>query len=255
MIKSKAVTYFSLNLFLVFALSFFLIQGCGKKEGTTTGDKESDSKTTSKDEGISSDKPFYVEFQMTNSEKKTGIGTIKAYYWGKKCRSESSMEAAGKKMTMTAYFTGGDTVYMVSDFGGMKTGMKFSKNAFGSKDDQVADFKEKLKNMEKVGEEEILGKKCDIYKDKVKNFSISVYKETIPLKFGSADGKTVLIATKYETDAKITDDMFIPPTDVNYTNTGDMMKALKDTKNMDEKMKNLEQKTKEMEDVLKKYKK
>jgi len=258
MIKLKAVTYFSLNLFLVFVMSFFLMQGCGKKEGTSTGDKESDSKTTSNDESISSDKPFYVEFEMNHSDKKSGMGTIKAYYWGKKCRSENSMEAAGKKMTMTAYFNGGDTVYMVSEFGGMKTGMKFSKDAFGSKDDQVATFKERLKSMEKVGEEEIIGKKCDIYKDKEKNYSISVYKGAIPLKFGSADGKTVLVATKYETDAKVTDDMFNPPADIKYTDTGNMMKDMKDMKNMknmDDKMKNLEEKTKEMEDVMKKYKK
>jgi len=255
MMKSKAFTNFFLNLFLIIALSLFLIQACGKKDSKTTGDKESDTKTTSKDESISSDKPLYVEFSMTNNEKKIGMGTIKAYYWGKKCRSESSMEAGGQKVTMTAYYTGSDTVYMVSEIAGMKTGMKFSKNAFGKKDDQVADFKDKLKNMEKIGEEEILGKKCDIYKDKERNFTISVYKETVPLKFGSADGKTVLVATKYETDIKVSDDMFVPPSDVKYTNTGDMMKNLNDSKNTDDKMKNLEQKKKEMEDMMKKYKK
>lgn len=240
-------------LILIFSLAIFY--SCGKKDDTKTSDNKTDSKTTSKDEGISANKPFHVVFEMQHMDKKEVQGTIDAYYYGNKCRSQSNMNISGQAMTGTAYYTGGDTVYMITQVGGIKTGMKFSKNEFGKKEDQVdvATFKDKLKTMDKIGEEEILGKKCDIYKDKEGKYTISVYKETIPLKFGTADGKTVIVATKYETDVKVTDDMFIPPSDVKYMDASNMMKNMKDVKPKD--MENMKDKMKDMEEQMKKYKK
>src|SRR4030095_6921129 len=160
-----------------------------------------------------------------------------------------------QKMRATAYYTGGDTVYMVTEIGGMKNGTKFAKNDFAKKEDQidVTSFRDKLKSMDKVGEEEIIGKKCDIYKDKEGKYTISVYKEMIPLKFGTSDGKTVLGATKYETDVKVTDDMFVPPADVKFTDMGNLMKDMKNTDT--KKLENMKDKMKEMEEQMKKYKK
>ena len=84
---------------------------------------------------------------------------------------------------------------------------------------------------------------------------MSLYKETVPLKFSSGDGKMVMEATKFETDVKVDDKTFTAPADVKYMDAGEMMKDLKDMKNPNDKMKNLQDKTKEMEDMMKQYKK
>ncbi len=202
-----------------------------------------------KTETFSPDNPFHVVFAMSGPTN----GTVDAYYSGKKCRTQSSVDAAGQKMTANAYFNGGDTVYIVSEFAGTKAGMKFSKMEYSQKKDQmdITSFKDKLKDMDKIGSEEILGKNCDIYRAKDSSYTFSIYKETIPLKFSSAKGKMVMVATKIETDAKIPDDMFVPPADVKYTDGSEMMKDMKDPKNME----NMKEKMKQMEDVMKNYKK
>lgn len=242
--------------FLLFLLSFLIITGCGKKEGTTTGDKDSKDEKKSSD-NISVDKPFMVEFEIGGGNKDgKGIGTVTAIYSDKKCRTQSKMEMAGQKMTATTYFDGGDIVYIVSEIGGMKTGMKMKKDSYRNDKEKMnmTTFRDKLKEMEKVGQEEIIGKKCDIYKDKEGKYMISIYKETFPLKFSSTDGKTVMVATKFESDYKVTDDMFVAPTDVKYSDMGDMMKDMKDMKNptdMKDKMKDMQEKVKEMQDGIK----
>jgi hypothetical protein len=160
------------------------------------------------------------------------------------------------KMAATAYYNGSDTVYMVSEFNSIKNGMKFSKSDISKNKDQidVTTFKDHLKEMDKIGSEEILGKKCDIYRAKDSSYSISVYNETVPLKFTASGGKMVMIATKYESDVKVTDDMFEPPKDVKFSDAGNMMKDMKDMKNP-KSMENMKEKMKEMEDVMKNYKK
>jgi len=242
---------------ILLAFTFlFSFNGCGKKDSTTTttGDNKSDTKTTSKDEGVSPDKAYYVEYQMTHEDKTTSSGTFKIYFSGKRFRSESNMDVAGQKMTMAAFYAGSDTVYMVSDFGGKKSGVKFAKSAYGKNADQVdfSSLKDKLKTMDKIGEETILDKKCDIYKDKEKNTTFSVYNEQIPLKFTASGGKTVFVATKFDTDAKVTDDMFVPPSDVSFTDGSDMMKDLGKNPN---NMQDMKDKIKEMQEQMKNYKK
>ena len=137
--------------------------------------------------------------------------------------------------------------------------MKYKHDEFSKskKEDEfdALTFKEQLKNMDKIGQEEILGKMCDIYKAKDESYQISIYKDMVPLKFSGKDGKMVMVAKKFETDADFSDDIFTPPSDVSYMDAGNMMKDMKDMKNMKNKVKGLEEKTKEMEDMMKKYKK
>lgn len=240
-----------LNLILALFLGIFLISSCGKKEGSTT-DGKTDSKTDSKKDDFSPDKPFHVLFSISG----TKTGTVDAIYAGKKARTESTMNTEGMTISAIAYFNGGDTVYMVSEVGGMKTGMKFAKSDFSKDKNQVDmySFKDKLKDMDKIGTEEIIGKKCDIYRAKDSSYTISVYNETVPLKFSTGSGKMVMTATKYDTDVKISDEMFNPPKDINFTDAGGMMKdmqKMKDPKNMQD----MKDKMKEMEDVMKNYKK
>jgi hypothetical protein len=156
-------------------------------------------------------------------------------------------------MSATAYFNGGDTLYMVSEIMGKKTGMKFAKSDFAKDKDQmdIYTFKDKIKEMDKIGSEEILGRKCDIYRSKDSLMSYSVYNETVPLKISSKNGNMTMVATKYETDVKVSDDMFNPPADVSFIDAGGMMKDMKDPKNLQD----MKEKMKGMEDMMKNYKK
>ncbi len=135
--KTKAVILGTLNLVLVVFMASVLVIGCGKKETSTTDGKDdkSENKDDSKSESFSTDKPFMVEFEITGREK--GNGTVKAIYDGKKCRSESSFDIDGKKMSATAYFDGGDVVYTVTEVAGMKMGVKFDKKKFSDAKDNV----------------------------------------------------------------------------------------------------------------------
>lgn len=253
--KINSVTGF----IIILALSVLMFNGCGKKDDTTTktDDKKTESTDSKDNSTFSKDKPFLVEFEVTGGEK--GKGTVEAVYDGKKCRSTSSFDADGKKFSAVAYFDGGDIVYTVSEVAGMKMGMKFDKKKFSETKDNVDvnTFRDYLDQMEKIGEEEILGYKCEIYKHKEKNFTVSLYEKTVPLRMGSADGKTYMKAIKFEKNVKTTDDMFKAPQDVKYvdmTNMLEDMKKMGDTKN-GKNMQELKDKAKEMEDVMKNYKK
>ncbi|MGH2574076.1 MAG: hypothetical protein ACRDFC_00070 [Ignavibacteria bacterium] len=240
-----------LNLFFILMLSFIVIHGCGKKDDTSKTDGKTESKTPGDISDFSPDKPFNVEFEVAG----TMTGKINGYYAGKKARIESTMSIQGQKMSSTAY-SDGEMVYIVSEIAGIKTGMKMDAKKYAEmsskKEGQVdiTSFKDRLKDYSKEGTEEILGKKCDIYKSKDGSHKISVYKETIPLKFDF--GKMTFTATKVETDVKVTDDMFTPPSDVKYIEMEEMMKGAEDMK---DKMKNLDEKTKELEEQMKKYSK
>ena len=244
----------NLLLTLIFAVSFSVFFSCGKKDDSTqTGDNKDSKSDSKKEANISVDNPFMVEFKIAGGMN----GTVNAIYYKTKARTQSNVEVAGQKMTATAYFDGGDYMYIVSEIAGMKQGMKMKKGDYGKKEGEIdaITFKDQLKNMDKIGTEEILGKSCDIYKSKDGKYQVSLYKEMVPLKFSSGDGKMVMEATKFETDIKVEDSMFTPPADVNYKDAGDMMKDLQNLKNPKENMKNLQEKTKEMEDMMKQYKK
>ncbi len=258
--KIKIITFKPLNLFLLSLLALTLMIGCGKKDSTSgdNKDEKTESKEDNKSGSFSKDKPFSVEFEITGKEK--GNGTVTAIYAGNRCRSTSSFDIDGKKMSATAYFDGGDIVYTVTEAAGMKMGFKFDKKKFSDAKDNVDvnSFRDYLDQMEKTGEEEILGYKCEIYKHKEKNITVSLYEKTVPLRMGSTDGKTYMKATKFEKNVAVTDDMFKAPQDVKYTDMSNMMEDMKklgQDKDFDKKMENLKDKTKEMEDVMKNYKK
>ncbi len=240
---------------LVFSVT--VLSGCGKKDDSTTrtDDKKSDTKESTDKSSFSKDKPFLVEFELTGKEK--GNGTVTAIYDGKKCRSTSSFDADGKKFSATAYFDGGDIVYTVSDIAGVKMGMKFDKKKFSDTKDNVDvnSFRDYIDQMEKIGEEEIIGYKCEIYKHKEKNFTVSLYEKTVPLRMGSADGKTYMKATKFEKDVKVTEDMFKAPEDVKYMDMTNMLEDMKNMKDGGKNLQDLKDKTKEMEEIMKNYKK
>jgi hypothetical protein len=222
----------------------FLINGCGKKDTTSNDDKKTDTKSDNK-ETISLDKPVYVEFNITGDMS----GTVKAYYKNKKFKSENTMKIAGKDITSTIY-SDGTNLYTVSEVGGMKTGMKMDASKYNdpSKGDNfdITTFKERMKDYTKVGEEDIIGKHCDIYQNnKNADMKISVYEDLFPLKVQTK--KMTLVATKLDKDVNVSDDIFTPPTDVKYIDMDNMMKDLKNP----DKLKDAQEQMKQMEEQMK----
>jgi hypothetical protein len=103
-----------------------------------------------------------------------------------------------------------------------------SKKEGKDMDKMLYEAKDKLKEYEKTGTGEVLGYKCDIYKDKQGN-TYYFYKDQAVLKMESKTG--TMEATKFEPDVKLEDSFFEPPKDVEYMNTGKMdMDKLKDLK-------------------------
>jgi len=255
-LKKYSLTFFSMFLLLMFISAAG--NGCGKKdENTSSGDKNKNESTSedkkSSDDLISKDSPVHVVFEISGTMQ----GTVDAYYHNNKSKSTSTMSIAGQKMSASAYFDGGEYVYIISDVAGIKTGMKYKRDEYQNQKKEgefdAVTFKEQLKNMDKVGTEEILGKQCDIYRSKDGKYQMSIYKEMVPLKFSSGEGKMVMVAKEFDTDVNISDDIFTPPADTKYMDATEMLDGMKDMKNMKDKMKNLEEKSKEMEDVMKKY--
>ena len=247
--KTKKLGLLFLNLILV-----LLISACGEKKTET--EKAGENKTG--DENVSSgfdvNQPFMVEFGLEDIEN--AKGTIKAVYHGKKCVSSSNYTVDGNKISSTAYFDGGDVVYVVTDVMGKKIGMKFSKDKFSEAKDQIDinTFRDYLNQMDKVGEEEILGYRCEIYRHKEKDFSVSLYNKTVPLRMANREGKTIMKAVKFESPYQANDEMFIAPKDIEYMDMSEIMKDVEKMKDMkDPKM--MKDKMKEMEDALKNYKK
>jgi hypothetical protein len=236
---------------LIVFISLTLFYSCGKKDDTKTSSEKDTKNESNKDDSPSFDKPIRVEFKIAGSV----IGTLNAIYYQKKARSQSTYEVRGQKISATGYFDGGDYMYMVTEIAGKKMGMKIKKGEYGNKEDQIdaLTFKDKLKEMDKIGTEEVIGRKCDIYKTKDGKTQMSIYNEMIPLKISTGEGKMVMEATKLDTDVKVDDKTFDPPSDVDYMDAGEMMKNLKGVD--PKKMENMKDKAKEMEEMMKKYKK
>jgi hypothetical protein len=196
-------------------LSAIFIFSCGKKnENVKTEDKSSTEKSTSTDE-ISPSSSFMVTFDITGKV----TGKTKNYYDNKKMRVDNEMSIGGQKIS-SQVISDGEWVYIISEYGGKKMGMKMNVKYY-TEDQQkkgefdISSFRDKLKTYQKTGTEEILGKQCDIYKVNDKT-TISVYKDMIPLKVVATGGDMTMVATSYEINPKVPDDFFTPPSGVEY---------------------------------------
>jgi hypothetical protein len=165
------------------------------------------------------------------------------------------MNIAGKEMKSTI-ISDGSIVYSISDVNGVKMGMKFDASTYSdsskrkSNQIDISSFKDKMKDYTKIGEEDIVGRHCDIYQNnKNPNLKMSVYKDLIPLKIQME--KMTIVATKFDQDVNVNDEMFTPPSDVKFTDMNTMMEDLKNP----EKLKDMKDKMKEMEEQMKNLKK
>jgi hypothetical protein len=209
--KTSFFRLYSVFLYLLIVSAFV---SCGKKEDAPKTENKDTVKTTTppKTETPTS---AHVVFNVTGDR----VGTDDAYLSGKKMRQVMDVKKDGvmKKITL---ISDGKTFYLISETGGKKLGMKMPLDS--SKDftmqkspgEDFEDFVSKLNSFPTVGSETILDKKCDL--------KITPHKDTMavymgfPLKANFRSKGFYMIATKFEPDPKITDDMFVPPTDVEY---------------------------------------
>lgn len=250
MTLNKSFNIQSLKLALVLMLIFALVEGCGKKDdstGKTDGDKTEES-IDSKSENITDGTPMHYVMEATGDMK----GTWEVWAKGKKAYVKMNYEASGRSMKSEMWMTE-DAMYSLSDMGGKKMGMKMDPKKWAEenkdkKDFNPMSFKEGCKECEKIGEEEVIGKKCVIYKDK-HGIKYSIYQEKVPLKIVME--KVTMQAKSLEIDVKISEDMFVPPKDVEFVEMDKMMEGFKDMKDKNKMKENL----KELEDAMKNYKK
>ncbi len=210
--------------YLVFLLSIaILLNGCGKKE--TAGDKKDDKneqKTEQKkDISFSESSSYHLKYDAKSEKIK---GTMDFYFKGKNAKIDLNFKEGDKKVTSNMYFEN-NVLYMVTEVEGKKMGMKMDVSESKDINTEMINVKEKLKEYEKVGTDEVLGYKCDVYKTK-EGTKLSIYKEAFALRIVDKSGDE-FVATELEQDVKISDDFFTPPKDIEFMDLSKIDKLLK----------------------------
>ena len=199
---------------LLFLITLITVISCGKKEDSPKTEIKDSTKTvtTPKTETPAN---AHVVFDVTGDR----VGTDDAYLMGNKFRQVMDVKKDGVMKQITL-ISDGKIFYLISESGGRKLGIKMpldSSKDFTMKKSPGEDFEDfvtKLNSFPTVGSEEILGKKCDLKITPHKD-TMAVY-QGYPLKANFRSKGFYMKATKFETDVKITDDMFVPPSDVQY---------------------------------------
>lgn len=250
--KTKLISLIGFKILLLMVLTSFLFTSCGKKE-ESSGSSETQKKEESsgETEKITEGTPVHYEMQATGDMK----GTWEVWAEGKKAYVKMNYEAAGQKLNSEMWMNN-DMIYTLTDMGGKKMGMKMNPKEWATNNEKKKDFnpmsfKDGCKDCEKIGEEEVIGKKCEIYQDK-NGIKYSVYEGKIPLKIVMP--KTTLQATKLEVNPKINENMFEPPKDVKFIEMDKMMEGLKGMKNP-KNLEKMKEGLKDMEKGLENYKK
>lgn len=242
---------FNLTFLLLLTVSFVFFS-CGKKDDSTSKtDSDKKEQSSGSNDEINESTPIHYQMEATGDMK----GTWDVYAKGKKAYVKMNYQVGQQNMNSEMWMTE-DAMFTVTDMAGKKVGMKMDPKKWAEQNDKKQDFnpmsfKDGCKDCQKIGEEEVIGKKCVIYQDK-NGIKYSVYKEKVPLKIVMQ--KSTIQAKSLDVNAKISDDMFTPPKDVDYTDMDKMLegvKGMKDMKDMDKMKENLKQ----MEEGLKNYKK
>jgi|WetSurMetagenome_2_1015567.scaffolds.fasta_scaffold229096_2 hypothetical protein len=211
---------------LVFSVSLML-SSCSKKDSAGTDSKQ---KTETKSDGkkdvtYSENSTYHIKY---DGKGEKNSGTIELWIKGKNIKMDLNMTEGGKKNNANMYYVD-KIAYIITEMEGKKVGMKMdiSKDKDSEKglDMGIVGIKEKLKDYEKIGTEEVLGYKCDIYKTK-QDSKISVYKDIFALKEVDKNND-VLVATVFEPDVKLADDFFTPPKDIEFLDMNDMQNMMK----------------------------
>ena len=204
--------------FLALILSVaVLINGCGKKKDT--GDKKDDKTEQKKEISYNENSSYHIKYESKSPEEK---GSMDLFFKNKNAKIEVNMTMGDKKNNASMYYVD-KIAYIITEMEGKKVGMKMEVND-KNKDAEldIVNIKDKLKDYEKTGTDEVLGYKCDVYKTKDGTL-ISIYKDAFGLKIVDKNKKEV-VATVFEQDVKMDDNFFTPPKDVEYMDLSNMTK-------------------------------
>lgn len=208
-----------LSLILCMAI---LLNSCGKKE--VAGDKK-DTKTEKteqkKDISFSENSSYHLKYEAKSQKLK---GTMDFYFKDKNAKIDLNFVEKEKKIGSSMYFEN-KVLYMVTEVEGKKIGMKMDVSETKDVNTEMVNVKEKLKDYEKIGTDEVIGYKCDVYKTK-EGSKLSIYNEAFALRIVDKNGDE-FVATALEQDVKIADDFFAPPKNIEYmdfSKLGNMMK-------------------------------
>jgi len=199
--------------FLTIILSLFiLLNGCGKKEGATNDKKDgkTEQKTDKKDITFSENSSYHIKYDAKSEKMK---GTMEFYFKDKNAKIEVNFKEGEKNISSSMFFEN-KVLYMITSLEGKKMGMKMDVSESKDPSTEIINIKDKLKEYEKVGTDEVLGYKCDVYKTK-EGTKMSIYKEAFALRIVEPKGDE-FVATALEQDVKVADDFFTPPKDVEY---------------------------------------
>jgi len=198
---------------LISLIVMMYLAGCSKKEEPPKTEKKDSVKTSEQKSDVPAN--AHIVFDVTGDR----VGTDDAYLAGKKFRQIMDVKIHGEVKQISLY-SDGKTFYLISDRGGKKVGIKMpldSSSDFTLKKtpgEDFEDFLSRLNHFPTVGSKEILGKKCDLKITDHKD-TMAIY-QGYPLMANFRSKGFYMIATKFEPDVKVTDDMFDPPKDVNY---------------------------------------
>lgn len=203
--------------FLALILSVsILINGCGKKKDSV--DSKEQKTEQKKDISYSEGTSYHIKYESKSPEEK---GFMDFYFKGKNAKIDVNMTVGEKKNNASMYYVD-KVAYVITDMEGKKIGMKMNVTDNKDAEFDIVNLKDKLKDYEKTGTDEVLGYKCDVYKTK-DGTMISIYKDAFGLKIVDKDKKEI-VATMFEQDVKIAEDFFTPPKDVEYMDLDNLKK-------------------------------
>lgn len=210
--------------FLAFIISVaVLLNGCGKKDDT--GDKKNE-KTEQKTEqkkdiSFSENSSYHLKYEAKSEKLK---GTMDFYFKDKNAKIDVNFNEGDKKIGSSMFFEN-KILYMITEVEGKKIGMKMDVSESKEANTEIVNVKDKLKDYEKIGTDEVIGYKCDVYKTK-EGTKLSVYKDAFALRIVDKKGDE-FVATLLEQDIKIADDFFTPPKDIEYMDFSNLDKLIK----------------------------
>jgi hypothetical protein len=233
-LKIMLKSFFTLLLFV----SIISLSACNKEENQTAGDNKENSTESSDENNESgnnessgdidlSSNEFIITYKMTGPESN---GTMTLYRMGDNMKTVMKGQIADMENGVAEALYDGDFVYTTMELQGQKQGFKLKVDEYQKdKEYSMADVEKNLEKYKKVGTETILGKECEIY-ETGKGTTISVYDKKAVLGIKSKD--MTMVATEFNTDPNLSESDFEVPKDVEFIDMEEMMKGMKNLKNM-----------------------
>ncbi len=231
---------FKSSLLMLLFISLVSLSACSKDEnktagdntetsGTESGENESGDNESSGDMDLSSNE-FVITYSMSGPESN---GTMTLYRLGDNMKTVMKGQIADMENSTAEALYDGDYVYTTMELQGQKQGFKLKVDEYQKdKEYSMADVEKNLEKYKMIGTETILGKECEIY-DTGKGTTISVYEKKAVLAIKSKE--MTMIATQFDTNPGLSESDFDVPKDVEFIDMEDMMKGMKNLKNIDPK--------------------